>query len=171
MSKSLGAAQIWDYNSPAAIRDITAALSTKTLAGAFAIGDNCPEACMSIVSKCSGSESLAVVTFPMRPPTAHFPTVAMAYNFVTCNAFTTLKGWWRGIAWKLFMGTCLIHDDPESSLGIAIYEAYLPEALAPRKYLPAPEPPVVGDGLEAVQAALDQQRRGVSARKIVVTIW
>lgn len=168
--KRLGAAQVWDYNSPNAVAEITTALSKKTTAGAVAIGDNSAEACLSILRHCKGTKSIAMVTFPMRTPAAHFPVVAMALNFVTWNALTTLKGWWRGISWKLFIGTALVHDTSADPLGAAIYETFLPDALAQGKYVPAPEPLAVGHGLEALHGALDQQRKGVSARKVVVTL-
>jgi hypothetical protein len=44
----------------------------------------------------------------------------------------------------------------------------LPEALAKGAYIAAPEPQVVG--LEHIAQALEQPRRGVSARKLIVTL-
>jgi hypothetical protein len=52
----------------------------------------------------------------------------------------------------------------------AIYEDYLPAALAKGKYVAAPEPQVVGKGLEDVQEAFDVNKRGVSAKKVVVSL-
>ena len=37
------------------------------------------------------------------------------------------------------------------------------------KYDTAPEPVFVGEGLEHVQTAFDMQRKGVSAKKVVVS--
>jgi hypothetical protein len=51
-----------------------------------------------------------------------------------------------------------------------IHEDYLPTALAEGKYILAPEPQVVGKGLEYVQEALDLNKRGVSAKKVVVSL-
>jgi hypothetical protein len=52
----------------------------------------------------------------------------------------------------------------------AIYEGFLPAALAESKHIAAPEPQVVGKGLEYIQEALDVQKRGVSAKKVVVSL-
>ena len=52
----------------------------------------------------------------------------------------------------------------------AIWADYLPRALADGTYLPAPEPHIVGSGLDHSQGALDTHRRGVPAEKIGVTI-
>ena len=51
-----------------------------------------------------------------------------------------------------------------------IFADFLPGALGSGLYKPAPGPQVAGHGLSAVPEALDRQRRGVSAAKIVVTL-
>ncbi|GAC89216.1 hypothetical protein Gbth_110_012 [Gluconobacter thailandicus F149-1 = NBRC 100600] len=51
-----------------------------------------------------------------------------------------------------------------------IYEKFLPGALASGQYRPAPEPEIVGHGLQLIPDALERQRKGVSARKLVVTL-
>jgi hypothetical protein len=45
----------------------------------------------------------------------------------------------------------------------------LPVALAQGEFIPAPEPLIVGKGLEHIQEALDLSKKGVSA-KVVVTL-
>ena len=57
-----------------------------------------------------------------------------------------------------------------SAPGPAIYRDFLPAALAEGRYRAAPEPYVVGHGLQDVQHALDVQANGVSARKVVVSL-
>jgi hypothetical protein len=52
----------------------------------------------------------------------------------------------------------------------AVYEDFVPAALAVGRYQAAPEPRVVGHGLQHIQAALDAQLKGVSAAKIVVSL-
>jgi len=52
----------------------------------------------------------------------------------------------------------------------AVYEDFLPGALASGKYQAAPKPRVVGHGLEHIPAALDIQLKGVSAERIVVCL-
>lgn len=69
---------------------------------------------------------------------------------------------------------CAEAGRPELSAGsevsTAVYENFLPAALAAGKYQAAPEPHVVGHGLRHIQAALDAQLKGVSAAKIVVSL-
>jgi len=57
-----------------------------------------------------------------------------------------------------------------NEVSTAIYRDFLPAALAEGSYLAAPEPSVVGHSFGDVQHALDIQRRGVSAQKIVVSL-
>lgn len=58
----------------------------------------------------------------------------------------------------------------ENKVCKAIYRDFLPEALAKKVFQPAPEPLVVGHGLESIQLALDRVRQGMSAQKAVVTL-
>lgn len=51
-----------------------------------------------------------------------------------------------------------------------MYEDFLPKALETGLFIPAPEPLVAGQGLENLQAAFDLQKKGVSAKKIVISI-
>ncbi len=44
------------------------------------------------------------------------------------------------------------------------------EALASGRYVAAPAPYVIGTGLEYIQAGFDAQIKGVSARKVVVSL-
>ncbi|KAI9876490.1 MAG: hypothetical protein M1830_006386, partial [Pleopsidium flavum] len=52
----------------------------------------------------------------------------------------------------------------------AVYEDFLPAALAQGKYIAAPEPHVVGKGLEHLQEAMELNKKGVSAKKVVVSL-
>jgi hypothetical protein len=52
----------------------------------------------------------------------------------------------------------------------AVYEDFLPGALATGAYQAAPEPRVIAHGLQNIQAALDAQLTGVSAANIVVSL-
>ena len=79
---------------------------------------------------------------------------------------TQVKFWIRGIRSKMIWGASLMDDD----ISTVIYEDFLPQALADGRYLAAPEPLVIGKGLEHIQAGLDAQKKGVSAKKIVITL-
>jgi hypothetical protein len=59
--------------------------------------------------------------------------------------------------------------DPDSVVS-RVYKDFLPRALEQRQFVPAPPPQIVGQGLDKIQDALDLQRKGVSGRKIVVTL-
>ena len=51
-----------------------------------------------------------------------------------------------------------------------IYVDFLPKALADGRDVAALDPLVIGQGLEQIQAAMDAQKKGVSARKVVVSL-
>ena len=67
----------------------------------------------------------------------------------------------RGVSAKMVNGCDLVANEA----GKAIYESFLPRALEQSKFLPAPEPQIVGRGLEQVQEAMGMCKEGVSARK------
>jgi hypothetical protein len=77
----------------------------------------------------------------------------------------TAKSKLRGIKTSFIWGSVA-----HSPVGEAVYAKYLPEALASGKFRAAPEPLVVGEGLDAIQGALDMQKKGVSAKKVVVSL-
>jgi hypothetical protein len=57
-----------------------------------------------------------------------------------------------------------------SEVGKVIFKDFLPQALADGKYVAAPAPMVVGKGLESIQEAFKIQQKGVSAKKVVVSL-
>ena len=145
--KKLGASQVFDYNSPNIINELIEAFKGKTCAGAVAIGNavtmfsGVAEACIEVVSKVDGTKFVAL-TMPV-------PKDVLA-----------------GVEAKFILGQSLKDND----LGKIIYEDFLPEALANGQFVAAPEPIVVGKGLEYLQEALDVQKKGVSAKKVVVSL-
>jgi len=58
----------------------------------------------------------------------------------------------------------------DNEVSKVIYEDFLPNALAENRYVAVPEPYILGSGLEYIQAAMDVQRKGVSAQKVVVSL-
>ncbi len=72
----------------------------------------------------------------------------------------------HGLTVKFFYASSVI----DNGTGPAIYRGYLGQALASRSFRPAPPPKVVGNSLHDIQAALEIQRRGVSAAKVVVAL-
>lgn len=72
----------------------------------------------------------------------------------------------EGVQIQAVFGTTI----KDVEVGKAIYEDFLPMALEASSYVPLPEPLVAGQGLENLQAAVDLQRGGISARKVVVRL-
>ena len=64
------------------------------------------------------------------------------------------------------VGSSAIFDN---DVGPYIWRDFLPKALDNGKIVPNPEPMIVGEELRSVQAGLDRQKKGVSAKKVVVT--
>jgi hypothetical protein len=82
------------------------------------------------------------------------------------NLNTRLKSRRYGIPEKFFDASSVVDNE----IGPAIYRDYLGTALASGSFRPAPPPQVVGHSLADIQTALDIQRSGVSATKIVVAL-
>lgn len=79
---------------------------------------------------------------------------------------TFVKSKLKGVGVKFIWGSNLMSNE----VGSAIYEHFLPDALESGKYMAAPEPNVVGEGLESIQGALDVILKGVSAQNVVVKL-
>jgi len=147
--KKLGARYAFDYNSPTAIEDILVVLNGKLCAGAVAIGNfssprngtAAAEACLDIVAKSQGTK---------------FVSLAMVYQGRMPE----------GVDGKFIVGSTL----KDNELGAKIFEEFLPKALEAGSYLYAPEPLVVGKGLESIQEAFEVVKKGVSAKKVVVSL-
>lgn len=82
------------------------------------------------------------------------------------NLSMLFKSLTRHIGTKFIFGTSLM----DSEVSRVIYVDFLPRALAEGRYVAAPEPYVIGKGLDSIQAGLDVQMNGVSASKVVVSL-
>jgi NADPH:quinone reductase-like Zn-dependent oxidoreductase len=168
----LGARQVFDYRSPTVIRDIIAALSGRTLAGALAIGTGSAGPCVAITGACRGrrfvSTASAPVSFDEAPAGSRRALwlVPMLARMLAANASLAIQARRLGVKTKFVWGGALV----DNAIGPMIYADYLPRALAEGRHVPAPPPLVAGSGLAAIPAALDRLGAGVSARKIVVTL-
>lgn len=58
----------------------------------------------------------------------------------------------------------------DNEVGKAMYVGFLPQALAEGTYIAAPDPQVIGKGLEYIQVEFDLQEKGISAKKVVVSL-
>ncbi|KAI0602841.1 chaperonin 10-like protein [Biscogniauxia sp. FL1348] len=147
--KKLGASYVFDYQSPTIRDDIISIFSGKASAGVFAISGvdaegraSVTNACLDIVSKVGGVQFVSMAM----PAPDKLPD---------------------GIGAKFIIAFDIKSD---LELGNAIFRDYLPGALAAAKFTPAPPAEVIGEGLKAVQGGLDTLRKGVSAKKLVVTL-
>jgi NADPH:quinone reductase-like Zn-dependent oxidoreductase len=168
--KKLGASWVFDYRSPAtAIRDIIAVMKGKKSAGALAIGDGSLEACIPIIAASTGRKFIAQasVPSPKSVPAKGLVLVKFIAGYLWFNVSTGVKCKVKGIGSKFIWGTDLVGNE----VGSAIYEHFLPQALATGWYVAKPEPNVIGHGLEMVQEGLDRLiKGGLSTEKIVVTV-
>lgn len=139
--KKLGASQVFDYHSDTVTIDIIDAFKSKTGVGALAIGDTSSEFCAEIVNQYNGRKFVALTN----PANKEIPNT-VSTKFVICS------------------------DLKDNEVGPAIYIDFLPKALSDGSFIAAPDAEVVGKGLESIQNALDVMRKGVSAKKLVVTL-
>lgn len=108
-----------------------------------------------------------MVSYPMpAPPPKRLVLLKPIYCFVSWSVSFWIKSKTRGIGYKFVFGTTLI----DNGVGKAIYTDQLPEALVKGKYIAAPEPLVIGKGLECIQDAFELQKKGMSAKKVVVSL-
>ncbi len=139
--KKLGASQVFDYHSEKAVDDLIKAFNGKNSAGALAIGDGAADPCAEVVDKSKGKKFVALAN----PPSKELPS---------------------GVGSKFIFGS----DLKDNEVGPAIWVDFLPKALADGSLIAAPEPEVVGKGLESIQGGLDTLKKGVSAKKCVISL-
>ena len=140
--KKLGASQVFGYNSGTVVNDLIGALTGKTIAGALDCFTvhGASEKLVNVVKQSEGNQLICHSSRLTGPP----PTDVKA---------------------KWFFG--IIEEELVSE---TIYEGFLPKALAAGKFEAAPVPLVVGKGLESVQVGLDVTKKGLSAKKAVITL-
>jgi NADPH:quinone reductase-like Zn-dependent oxidoreductase len=165
--KKLGASQAFDYNKKSTVDDIVRALQGKIVGGAMSIGHGAADACLDILGKCNGDKALTMASYPMpATPPKRFVVLATAYHYLSGMASIWFKSKARRIRTGYIFGSTLVFN----GVGKAIYEDYLPEALAEGAFVAAPDSYVVGTGLEYIQPAFEVLKKGVSAKKLVVLL-
>ncbi len=162
--KKLGASQVFDYNSKTVVKDIIAAFQEKRLAGALAIGTGSAEPCVDIVHACNGNKFVSMASQSVSFEAGM--SFRLFLKLVSSNVLLQVKCRTRHTQMKSIFGSSL----KENEVSKIIYEDFLPKALAEGRYIAAPEPYVVGKGLEYIQTGFDIQRQGVSAKKVVVSL-
>jgi len=167
LCKRLGASHCFDYSSPTVVSDMAAVLKGQTLAGGMAIGDGGAEACNAVMQqvKCD-NKFVALASYPtLNPPPQTLFVLRSALHFVSWNV-----KWWiscrrSGVRSKFIWGSSMAYND----IGKTLFGNFLPMALENGKYVAAPEPQVMGHGLECIQEAVELQK-SARARKMVVTL-
>lgn len=139
--KSLGAGHVFDYHSPTLVDDISKVYDSKTGVGALAIGTEAAGPCCEVLSKVNSRKFVSLTN----PPTGALP---------------------EGIESKFVFGAAV----KDNEIGPAIFEAFLPKALAAGEFKSAPTAEVVGKGLGSIQAGLEQVKKGASAKKYVISL-
>ncbi|ETI21160.1 hypothetical protein G647_07504 [Cladophialophora carrionii CBS 160.54] len=152
----LGASQVFDYNKADVVKEVLAALEGKTLVGAFdAVGGPAWAPAAEVVHLHEGYKKAK----------ARSDTPGEGRRFVT-----TVTPRFPEPPVGVTMEQMLALSLRDNNLAGPIWGEYLPKALQEGTFVPAPEPLVVGHGLECIQTGVDTLERGVSARKVVVTL-
>ena len=145
--RRLGASAVVDRHSPSAVDDLVTAIGQGPLAGSLAIGAGSLPKVMQVAARAPGARRVSSAA----------PGLVTRLLSLRAPTGVTVSGIWGGSL-------------KDNEVGPAIYADFLPTALASGAYQAAPPAEIVGDGLEAIPAGLKRLRRGVSARKLVVTI-
>ena len=139
---SLGASKVFDYKSPQVVDQVVAALKNVNLVGILDCVNmnNAIQSCDQ-VRRLSNNTDKAIATV--------LPDIPEGMEDI-----------------KRIFGIALRGTD----VAKVIYENFLPSALRKGSFKPAPEALVVGSGLESIQKGLDLGNKGVSAKKLVVSM-
>lgn len=170
--RSLGASQVFDYNSPSVIPDIIAALADRTVAGAVSFGTTGAPACVKIMAKARGRKFVAIATPPVDfasladPSRGRLERARVTARLIAANIALQFSARPHGVALKYIFGS----DIKNNEVSTAIFSDFLPAALAEGSYTAAPKPRIVGHTVGDFQQAMDLQRAGVSVAKLVVSL-
>ncbi|KAL9107099.1 MAG: hypothetical protein Q9227_007965 [Pyrenula ochraceoflavens] len=165
--KSLGASHAVDYNSPTAVSELIQAFQGKTLGGAIAISPGSAISCIDVMAGCKGDKALIMASFPGPDP---FGKQINLFKLAARLVLGLLHVWFKARIGGVKISSIFASEIHADGVGKAVFEDFLPEALAERRFVAAPEPRVVGEGLQCIQEAMEIQKKGVSASKIVVTL-
>lgn len=140
--KSLGASQVFDYASPTVTQELVSAFRGKTLGGALALLEGAIEVCLEVIKQAERGDRRLAIASPYDGPVP------------------------EGVSVNSIFATSVA----ENEVSRVVWNQFLPAALATGKYRCAPEPEVVGKGLESLQSGLDRLKAGVSGKKLVVVL-
>lgn len=169
--RRLGAEAAFDYRDPSAVGQIVEAVNGSPVAGILAVAVGSAEPCLRI-ARATGATRIAMASPPVSfydQPRRRGLSLARMRLFLRLGVRTALlqlRSRTSGVRASFIWGSAIA----TSPVGPAVWGGYLAEALAAGRHLPYPEACVAGEGLSAVQGAVDMLRRGVSAQKLVVIL-
>jgi NADPH:quinone reductase-like Zn-dependent oxidoreductase len=166
----LGAEVAFDYHDRDVVDQIVAAVAGAPVAGvlAIAVGSGAPGV---KIARATGAKKVAMASPPVsfydQPRRAGFSLkrIALFMRLGTGTALLQMRSVTLGVRASFVWGSAIA----TSPVGPAVWNVYLPDALATGNYQLYPEPQVVSGGLAAIQGALDTLRGGLSSRKLIVT--
>ncbi|PPF87248.1 Zn-dependent oxidoreductase [Pseudoclavibacter sp. RFBJ3] len=169
--KRLGAEAVFDYRDADVVDRIIEAVGGSVVAGVLAIAVGSAEPCLKI-ARATGATKIAMASPPVsfyeqpRRGGLSLTRIRLLLRLGTRSALLQVRSRARNIRASFIWGSAI----STSPVGAAIWGSYLPEALATGRHRAYPDAHVVGDGLSALQGAIDTLRGGVSAQKLVVTL-
>ncbi|KAJ6134025.1 chaperonin 10-like protein [Penicillium sp. IBT 18751x] len=165
--KSLGAHAVFDYRSPNAVQDIVNALANAKFVGVYdAISEDASFKAVSAILDGLNMTVNVTSVLPYDKPTERF---APKYGKFYIDSLFRLH-LEANVAFFATVTAYSIIQVPHSDIGEWIWGKYVPQALANGTLKAKPEPVVVGNGLQDIQHGLDIQQKGVSAKKVVITL-
>ena len=162
--KSLGADMVFDYKDNTTTQKVISYLKGKELAGTLAIGTGSSDKRLAIVHQTNGSKRLAAASTPVS-----FENGSNLLSFAKLGILTALL-LAKSKLWKIHTKNIYGSTIKNNEVSKAIYEDFLPKALADKTYIAVPKAEIVGSGLESIELAMNTQRRGVNTKKLVVTL-
>jgi NADPH:quinone reductase-like Zn-dependent oxidoreductase len=146
--RELGAAEVVDYHAKDVVEQLVAAVGSSPLVGVLAIGGGSVTRGLQVAARTPGRTRVAAAQ----------PGFAVALRQRRARRLDVpLSAIWGGSL-------------KNNEVGPAVYVDFLSTALATGRYVAAPPPIVVGDGLEQITAGMRRLKEGMSAGKVVVTL-
>ena len=175
--KGLGASHVFDYNSARLVAELLRALEGHELVGAFTVGANADQVCADVISErlfktpeLPTRKFVALAGGARRHPDSlkgFLGQYRLMGDMMSMMGRNAIKKMMAGIEIKFIIIAGLV--DPGSCVS-HVYMEFLGPALAKRQFVPAPAPHIVGRGLDKINEALELNQKGVSARKLVVSL-
>jgi len=169
--RRLGAEEVYDYRDPDVVEQVVAGVRGCRVAGVLAVAVGSAEPCVKI-ARATGARRVAMASPPVsfydqpRRAGLSLARLALFARLGLRSALLQVRSRIAGIAPSFIWGSSIA----TSPVGPAVWQSYLPTALASGIHQTFPPPKIVGDDLSAIQGAVDTLRDGMSAEKLVITL-